>query len=401
MATAASNLGLHDIPPPVPSARAAHSISDSSRPRGRVMFTSRRPSRVRQQMKSIPRRSRRSISSPTYAASQTIAEGPIPLPSDTGTRHQSHSNHDLQPEEDMSSVSECLSEADLVTLKDARRTVSSLHTSEVDLLTPPRKVSCSTLNGNTLDRNRIEEHTQKNPLGVFTTDAFGAIPTNPKAVDVNNELINAISRNIAQQLHLLSIKSEGTRIHKNPEQPTPKKSDSLSNESRTPSQREALNRFTRELRQYAEQSGAKGKLPIFTPTPPASGVSLHTINALLPFRSEFKAAGLAVTSKDQAKSSSHPAPSGKPQSMTNQASESRLKQPHVTQVDSNAGCPSSSTEIPFPAVKDMDEWRYAMVDRHGSRRRTTTTVHQESQVRCPPCRPGDLCLWSDWNCLHH
>ncbi|KAM0215855.1 hypothetical protein ACHAPA_001713 [Fusarium lateritium] len=395
MATAVSNLALHDIPPPVPNARASHSISDSSRPRGRVVFTSRRPSRIRQQMKSIPRHGRRSISSPTYVASQTITEGPSPLDPGTGTRHQSHSNHGIQPGDDISSVSEYLSEADLATLKDARRTVSSLHTSEVDFLTPPRKVSRSTLRGYTPERNRIEADTQNPTLEVFAADAFRAIPANPKAVAVNIELVNAISRNIAQQLHLLSIKDEGNCMHKDSRQPTPKKSDSLSNESRTPSQREALNRFTRELHQYAEQSGAKGKLPIFTPTPPASGVSLHTINALLPFRSEFKAAGLAVTSKDQAKSYSRPAPSGKPRGITNQASKSRLKQPHLAQVDGNAGCPSSSTEIPFPAVKDMDEWTYTMVDRNGPRRRTTTTVHQEARTRCPPCQPGDLCLWSD------
>ncbi|KAH6961498.1 hypothetical protein DER45DRAFT_537259 [Fusarium avenaceum] len=399
MATAASNLGLHHVPPPVPKARAGHSISDSSRPRGRVVFTSRRPSHVRQQTKSIPRHGCRSVSSPNFAASQTIAEGLTPLDAGTVTRHQSHSNHDAQPEEDVYSVSECLSEADLVTLKDARRTVSLLHTSELDLLTPPRKVSCSTLTGNTPGCNILAAHTQGSPFGVLTPDAFGVVPVNPKAVDVNNELINAISRNIAQQLHILTIKDEGARMHEDLEQLTPKQSGSLSNESRTPSQREALNRFTRELHQYAEQSGAKGRLPIFTPTPPASGVSLHTINALLPFRSEFKAAGLAVTSRDQGKSSSRPAPSGKPRGMPNQASKSRLKQPQLTQVDSNAGCPSSSTEIPFPAAKDMDEWRYSMVDRHGSRRRTAITVHQESQTCCPPCRPGDLCLWSDWNCL--
>ncbi|WZH39611.1 uncharacterized protein QYS62_000536 [Fusarium acuminatum] len=325
MATAASNPGLHYVPPPVPSARAAHSISGSSRPRGRVVFASKRPSRVGQQTKSVPRHSYRSTSSPNYAASQTIAKGPIPFDTGTGTRHQSHFNHDIQPEKDAYSVSECPSEADLVTLKDARRTVSSLHTSEVDLLTPPRKLSCSTLTVHTPDCNRIEAQTQSTPLGIFTPDAFGVVPVNPKAVDVNNELINAMSRNIAQQLHVLSIKDEGARMHKDPEQSTPRQSDSLSNESRTPSQREALSRFTRELYQYAEQSGAEGRLPIFTPTPPASGVSLHTINALLPFRSEFKAAGLAVTSRDQAKSSSHPAPSSKPRSMTNQASKSLMK----------------------------------------------------------------------------
>lgn len=68
--------------------------------------------------------------------------------------------------------------------------------------------------------------------------------------------------------------------------------------SQTSSQRRAVDRFARELERYANRTGARGRLPASTPTS-ESGVSLHTISALLPFQAEFKAAGLAVTSAEQ------------------------------------------------------------------------------------------------------
>jgi hypothetical protein len=202
--------------------------------------------------------------------------------------------------------------------------------------------------------------------------------------------VEAISRNIAQQLHLLSIKDELPREEHNQKKTASPTSDSLENESRTPSQREALDRFTQELRQYAEQSGAKGKLPVLTPTPPRSGASLRTIAALLPFRSEFKAAGLAITSKDQA---DHPFYPG---SLKYRVTKTSLpKQPHLVQVDSATRCPSSSIEIPFPAAEDMDEWRYAMVDNDERPRKRTTAADQASKTHCTSCQPGDLCHCSD------
>ncbi|KAK8050666.1 hypothetical protein PG994_012396, partial [Apiospora phragmitis] len=69
--------------------------------------------------------------------------------------------------------------------------------------------------------------------------------------------------------------------------------------SRTSSQRKALRHFTRELEKYAKAAGAAGKLPVITPTESESKPSVHTIKPLLPYRTEFQAAGLAVTSEEQ------------------------------------------------------------------------------------------------------
>jgi hypothetical protein len=68
--------------------------------------------------------------------------------------------------------------------------------------------------------------------------------------------------------------------------------------SRTSSVNRAVDRFTKELELYVDHTGARGKLPAFTPTP-ESAMSLHTVSVLLPFQAEFQAAGLAVTSEEQ------------------------------------------------------------------------------------------------------
>ncbi|CAJ2501198.1 Uu.00g040510.m01.CDS01 [Anthostomella pinea] len=69
--------------------------------------------------------------------------------------------------------------------------------------------------------------------------------------------------------------------------------------SRTSSQNRALNRFARALEKYADVAGAAGRAAIMTPTTSESKVSYHTVQPLMPYREEFQAAGLAVTSAEQ------------------------------------------------------------------------------------------------------
>ncbi|KAI1495731.1 hypothetical protein F5X99DRAFT_414825 [Biscogniauxia marginata] len=69
--------------------------------------------------------------------------------------------------------------------------------------------------------------------------------------------------------------------------------------SRTSSERRALSHFTRELEKYANVAGVARKAPVITPTESESKVSYHTVKPLLPYRDEFEAAGLAVTSAEQ------------------------------------------------------------------------------------------------------
>ncbi|KAK7941268.1 heat repeat protein [Apiospora aurea] len=101
----------------------------------------------------------------------------------------------------------------------------------------------------------------------------------------------SIHRTLAQQRRLSSIISPGQFADEVPRSP--------SIPSRTSSQCKALRHFTRELEKYAEAAGAAGKLPVITPTESDSKPSIHTVKPLLPYRSEFQAAGLAVTSEEQ------------------------------------------------------------------------------------------------------
>ncbi|KAF4947286.1 hypothetical protein FGADI_10595 [Fusarium gaditjirri] len=258
--------------------------------------------------------------------------------SGSGKQHKNSPARDTRPRRDISSSSEHLSKDDSLSSKEARQDVSPLHMSEVGVSAPPRKVSHSTLRG---QLSEMETEACPTLLHSHATDVFSNKSVAQNQQNVNDELVEAISRNIAQQLHMLSIKDTTVRGRSDIQQPLSRTSDNLENESRTPSQREALSRFTRELQRYAEQSGAKGKQPVPTPTQPRSSTSLHTIAALLPFRSEFKAAGLAITSKDQKKRSTQRSV-GKHRAVMNQAPRSHAGPHHLLQMDGNAGCPSST-----------------------------------------------------------
>lgn len=407
----------------LPSTRKPHSASDSSRARGRTIFRPRRTVRVRYQSTNQQHHGHRSSSSPPDPTSyitvpinhsshaQGANDSAVEMhyngetdwmddfesdsaASGSGKQHKNCPTRDTRPRRDISSSSEYLSKDDSLSSKDARRDVSPLHMSEVGISAPPKKVSHSTLRG---QLSETEADACPAPLHSHATDVFSNNSVAQGRQNVNDELVEAISRNIAQQLHMLSIKDTTVRGRSDTQQLLSRTSDSLENESRTSSQREALNRFTQELQRYAEQSGAKGNLPIPTPTPPRSSTSLHTIAALLPFRSEFKAAGLAITSKDQKKRSSHRSPVGKHRVMMNQVQRSHVEQQHLLQMDGNAGCPSSSTQIPFPVSKDMGEFSYAMVDQpkpHKYRRKKVKAEQKVPQTCSPFCQLGDLCQCS-------
>lgn len=405
MVTSSSNLASHNTPP-LSQLRAPRSISDNSVRRGRIIFLPRRHVRLNCRTSTSQRHRRRHqpISTLAHTLSTNSSKGSLENtirpyePTRTTSTNvpivQSRTRLDcnINPRPVMSSNSGYVSDASSMTSKHRRRPVSPLHVPETNISTPPRRVSSSTLQDNA---KRAEMHEYATPSRATDAHVFGGTSITRNNSNVNNALVEAISRNVAQQLHLLSIKHESPQVKHDRKKTAPPTSDSFENESRTPSQREALDRFTQELRQYAEQSGAKGKLPVFTPTPPQSGASLRTIAALLPFRSEFKAAGLAITSKDQKNTPFRASPLGRSRVGTTPALKSLLKQPHLVQVDSAARCPSSSTEIPFPAAHDMDEWRYAMVDNGESSRKRTTAGHEAHVTHCTSCQSGNLCHWSD------
>ncbi|KAF4334638.1 hypothetical protein FBEOM_11526 [Fusarium beomiforme] len=424
MATPGSNTSSRNLR--LPSTRITHAASDSSRARGRIIFRPRRTTHVRYRSTSHQHDGHRSNTSPPNPVTQTThpkdhprnAIGanssaveihphrepewmddfePDSAAPGLGDRYQTRPARVTRPRRDISSSSGYVSNANLRASKGASQDVSSLHMSEIDVSASPRTVSHLSLRG---QLSTLEADACPAPLQAHATDVFYDRPIPKNHRNVTDELVDVISRNIAQQLHMLSVKDKPIRGQDDSRQLSSRTSDGLNNESRTPSQREELNLFTQELQRYAEQSGAKGKLPIPTPTPPRSGTSLHTIGALLPFRSEFKAAGLAITSKDQARYPSRQSPVTKARAAMTQPSRSDHRQRHLLQVNGNAGCPSSSTEIPFPVSKDMDEFRYTMVDQSEplksrgkkaeAEHKTSTDLKQSALVQPRPRRCHSL-----------
>ncbi|KAI0155042.1 hypothetical protein GGR57DRAFT_512004 [Xylariaceae sp. FL1272] len=78
---------------------------------------------------------------------------------------------------------------------------------------------------------------------------------------------------------------------------------SVGNSSRRSSQRRDLRHFTRELEKFAQAADAIGRLPVITPTISESRASYQTVKQLVPYKADFEAAGLAVTSEEQRQSS--------------------------------------------------------------------------------------------------
>ncbi|PNY26891.1 Uncharacterized protein TCAP_03181 [Tolypocladium capitatum] len=225
-------------------------------------------------------------------------------------------------------------------------------------------------------------------------DAVADVARASKHASVDSALVEAISKTVIQQLRLFSAIKQGDRVFSKTPRSNASPTYAHDNQSRSSSsRREALDRFTKDLHRYVENTGVRGKTVHSTPTLTKSGETLHTVSALMPFRPEFRAAGLAVTSKDQAQRlPGHPT-NGRT------ARLSRRRPPPVTirrylhpsQVDGHPGrFPSNSinTEISFAPSQDMDEWRYALMEEAPVRKKRVPK-HKKSKKHCLPCFPGD------------
>ncbi|KAK3996417.1 hypothetical protein QBC44DRAFT_365543 [Cladorrhinum sp. PSN332] len=60
-----------------------------------------------------------------------------------------------------------------------------------------------------------------------------------------------------------------------------------------------LDKFARELEEFARSTEAFGKIPVSTPTTVQTHASVRTVQEFLPYRQQFREAGLAVTSLEQ------------------------------------------------------------------------------------------------------
>lgn len=211
-----------------------------------------------------------------------------------------------------------------------------------------------------------------------------------KRTSIDSALVEAISKSICQQLRLFSH-TRSDRSAKSPPGSQKHHVGCVHHESSTPSQEASVDRFTRNLRRYAERTGTQGKKANSPLTPSKSGATLHTVSALLPFRPEFTAAGLAVTSKEQM----YGVPSYITQAVASGSGQVRYQPPevihkaHVAQLDGHGPQVSSNTEISFAPSKDMDEWRYALIDEVPTRKKKQSPNGKKNKPCCLPCFPGD------------
>ncbi|KAG5973874.1 hypothetical protein E4U55_000216 [Claviceps digitariae] len=245
------------------------------------------------------------------------------------------------------------------------------------------------------------------------TDAAVDLLNPVKRQSVNSALVAAVSRSIIQQLRLFSTtaqQSSHLSPQQNQQQQQQQQSLSKSSGSYMSAQKQSVNRFTRDLEAYAEQASAKGKIVKDTPPPPSTdGVpTLHTVAELLPFRPQLRAAGLAVTSKDQAScvpkylQDLHP---GFPPPPSRVRRRRGCGHAMPAQVDGINGSGSSrptqsiNTEISFAEPQQMDEFRFALIDEAPARRKNGRSGKKKrTGRRCLPCFPAedDFTTDTDW-----
>lgn len=204
----------------------------------------------------------------------------------------------------------------------------------------------------------------------------------PNKHSVDPLLVDAIVKTVIEQLRLNSVAGAQASTPKS----TPPSLDRCKDSSRTSSQRQALNRFVRELQRYTDNVNAAGKLPISTSTPSKSSATLRTVSALLPYRQEFRAAGLAVTSRDQGQKASHVTihSPGRPEY------RKKIQPPLFPEVSGLDGKQDTlsllSTEVDFADPNTVDVWRRALIERVPSRRHAyVLETEASSAAGCIPC----------------
>ena len=209
---------------------------------------------------------------------------------------------------------------------------------------------------------------------------------------VDSALVEAISRSVAEHLRMLSVSARSGKD--SPSTPSTGGSRSVGKDSRTSSQREALKQFAKEILKYAEHTNAKGRVFQLTPSS-RSPATLHTVSALMPYRGEFKAAGLAVTSRDQAGLQTTRDKNRSTRFNRRNAIESSGQPIRMSQVDGkeDAICEQyidpSSSEVSFLAPSNVDKWRYALIDEVSQPRgRAGKKTPRKVDGLCIPCFPS-------------
>jgi hypothetical protein len=211
-----------------------------------------------------------------------------------------------------------------------------------------------------------------------------------KHASIDSALVEAISRSVCQQLRLLNAISKNnqdkvaSRVFKEP--PASRHQDHAPVRNRS-------NSMERRHGQSKAVAPRQRKNPLATPA--KSNISLHTVTPLLPFRPEFRAAGLAVTSKDQKRNfPTYIAKLISSKSPRKQKGRTHGKQPKVSRFDGfdeENSSPSSMSELSFAASQDVDEWRYALIEEAPARKqkRRPDKAKKKSKRHWFSCFPKD------------
>ncbi|KAL6830760.1 hypothetical protein J3E69DRAFT_353933 [Trichoderma sp. SZMC 28015] len=231
-----------------------------------------------------------------------------------------------------------------------------------------------------------------------------------KHTSIDSALVEAISRSVCQQLRLFSARSK-TNQERSFSRPFREASHSQqvnhprifnqldqarifgqSDQSDKLAGRHGQPRRTKHLWQHTN--------PPATPT--KSTISLRTVSPLMPFRPEFKAAGLAVTSKDQKRgfpsyiarlisTRSTQRRANRTGSANRSGSKHHAKVPKFDGFEEEDSIGSSMSQISFAPSQDMDEWRFALIDEAPVRKqkRRATKDKKKTKRRWFPCFTRD------------
>ena len=219
---------------------------------------------------------------------------------------------------------------------------------------------------------------------------MGDLKGNRRRDSVDPALVEAIAQNVARQLRTFSMSKYSGEQRCRGSTSRGVSADSYALPSRTSSQQNALGRFTHDLGRYAEDIRAEGRVPVFTPTPAPSAATCRTISALMPFRTEFRAAGLAVTSEDQTRRFSAPfrnAYSSRTGGMTRRSNEGSHSL--VSQLDGKAKSNLASEQYSLHSVNpNMAADANGYAQEHQIPTLRSRNKPQRTMSRCFPCLPG-------------
>ncbi|KAL6906857.1 hypothetical protein GGI43DRAFT_380384 [Trichoderma evansii] len=253
----------------------------------------------------------------------------------------------------------------------ASATLANPSQSHATALPNPEASACFPKTGFSSPQTRRKSHVyvQRSPHSPrnWLLDGTADFVSASKHASIDSALVEAISRSVCQQLRLFNALSKNNQDKKVSRASREALESQHKNRSRIPNKPNSLEKFS-ESRQHGQPKGVRvprqrTNQPV---TPAKSNISLHTVSPLLPFRPEFRAAGLAVTSRDQKRN--FPAYIAKlisSKSSRKKNNHPRGKRPKVSRFDGfdeEDSSPSSMSEISFAASQDLDEWRYALID---------------------------------------